>query len=126
MTGAGKCSAWLRRVAGASGCRALIGRPGGVPYTSSLTAVLWGELLVEPKTTKLTIRLPKQDVDFAKSYARAHGMTVTEFIDRYLRRVRALEQQGPAPEVAAISGLVPADAEAEQLYHRHLEEKHGR
>ncbi len=47
----------------------------------------------------------------AKEYARAHGMTVTEFIDRYLRRMRALEQQGPAPEVEAITGLVPADVE---------------
>lgn len=78
------------------------------------------------ETVKLTIRLPSQDVEFAKAYARAHGMTVTEFLDRYLRRMRALEQQGSAPEVEAITGLVPADVDAQRAYRRHIEEKHGR
>ena len=32
---------------------------------------------------KLTIRLPSDDLEFAKSYAKAHGVTLTEVIDRY-------------------------------------------
>jgi hypothetical protein len=78
------------------------------------------------ETTKLTIRLPRQDVDFAKAYAKAHGLTVTEVIDRYLRRMRALEHQEPGAEVAAITGLVPSDVDAEADYRAHLAEKHGR
>lgn len=78
------------------------------------------------ETTKLTIRLPTQDVAFAKAYAKAHGLTVTEVIDRYLRRMRALEQRSPAPELAAITALVPSDVDAKQEHHRHVREKHRR
>lgn len=76
------------------------------------------------ETTKLTIRLPKQHVAFAKAYASAHGVSVTEFIDRYLRRMQALEQYQPGSEVEAISGLIPADVDAEAVYLEHLAEKH--
>ncbi|MEX1033836.1 MAG: DUF6364 family protein [Cellvibrionaceae bacterium] len=75
-------------------------------------------------TTKLTIRLPKQDVAFVKEYARAHGLTVTEVIDRYLRRMRALESHEPAPELDIISGILPSDADLEEEYRRHQLEKH--
>lgn len=79
---------------------------------------------MQPQTAKLTIRLPKTDVDFAKAYAKAHGITVTEVIDRYLRRMRSLEQRSPAPEIAAITGLVPSDVDAEDEYERHLRDKY--
>jgi hypothetical protein len=41
------------------------------------------------ETVKLTVRLPKNDLDFAKQYAQAHRITVTELIDRYLRSLRS-------------------------------------
>ena len=63
------------------------------------------------ETTKLTIHLPREHVDFAKSYARAHGVTVTEVIDRYLRRMQAIAQRAPGRELAAISGLIPHDVD---------------
>lgn len=81
---------------------------------------------METPTTKLTIRLPKADVEYAKAYAKEHGITVTEVIDRYLQRMRALEQQTPGPEVEAISGLIPAEVNVEEEYHQHLMEKHGK
>jgi hypothetical protein len=77
------------------------------------------------QTTKLTIRLPRQDVEFAKAYAKAHGLTVTEVIDRYLRRMRTLDALSPAPALEAITGLVPSDVDALGEYRRHLREKHG-
>ena len=80
---------------------------------------------MDQETAKLTIRLPRGDLEFAKAYARAHGLSVTEFIDRYLRRMRALESHAPAPELEAITGLVPADVDADAEYRRHLAEKHG-
>lgn len=81
---------------------------------------------MDAESAKLTIRLPGRDLEFAKSYARAHGLSVTELIDRYLRRMRALEQHTPALELEAITGLVPADVDAETEYRRHIWEKHGR
>ena len=77
-------------------------------------------------TTKLTIRLPAQDVDFAKRYARAHGITVTEVIDRHLRQLQALEGYRPSPELETITGLIPADIDARAEFHEHHLGKHGR
>lgn len=74
---------------------------------------------METDTIKLTIRLPRQDVEFVKAYARAHGLTVTEVIDRYLRRMRALPDAEPSPEIDAITGLVSAGADVEREYRDH-------
>jgi len=81
--------------------------------------------VIETDTTKLTIRLPRQDVEFAKSYAKAHGLTVTEVIDRYLRRMRALEEQTSSPELDFVTGLVPPEVDGEEEYRRHLSDKHA-
>jgi hypothetical protein len=78
------------------------------------------------ETTKITIRLPRQDVEFAKAYAEAHGLTMTEVIDRHLRQLRALERHSPSAELEAITGLLPSDLDAEQAYRDHLVEKHSK
>jgi hypothetical protein len=82
--------------------------------------------MANAETTKLTIRLPRRHVEFAKAYARAHGVTVTEVIDRYLRRMQALEQQTPSAELSAITGLVPADINVDAEWRRHVVQKHAR
>ncbi len=76
------------------------------------------------ETTKLTIRLPRKDVEFAKGYAKTHGITVTEVIDHLLRRLQAVQRTGLHPEVEAISGLVPSDVNARSEYHEHLLRRH--
>jgi hypothetical protein len=81
---------------------------------------------MQDKTAKVTIRLPRRDVEFAKAYAKAHGLTVTEVIDRYLRRMRAREQQALSPELDAITGLIPNDVDAEDAYRSHIIDKHSR
>lgn len=80
---------------------------------------------MEADTTKLTIRLPREDVEFAKAYAKAHGLTVTEMIDRYLRSLRAASAGELSPEIDAISGLVPSDVDAESEHRLHVRGKHG-
>jgi len=77
------------------------------------------------ETVKLTVRLPREDIEFAKRYARANHLTVTEMIDRYLQRMRTLEPGNLSPELDEITGLVPADVDAEQVRHEHLRDKHG-
>ncbi|WP_459867331.1 DUF6364 family protein [Endothiovibrio diazotrophicus] len=44
----------------------------------------------------MTVRLPREDVEFAKNYSQEHGLTVAEFIDRYLRRMRRIEEGAPS------------------------------
>ena len=43
-------------------------------------------------TAKLTVRLPKQDLEFAERYARARRITVNELVDRLLRSLRDTEK----------------------------------
>ncbi len=76
------------------------------------------------ETAKLTIRLPREDLDFAKTYAKAHGLTLTEVIDRYLRLLRDREHQ-PSAELARVTGLIPAEVDGEAEYQRHIIEKHS-
>ena len=75
-------------------------------------------------TAKLTLRLPKANIEFAKRYARAHHMTLTELIDRHFRRLRSREEGEIHPEVEKFSGLVAPDVDAEAEYHEHLSKKH--
>lgn len=75
-------------------------------------------------TTKLTIRIPVQDALFAKEYAREHGITVTEVIDRYLRQIREIEGYRPSGALDEITGLLPPDIDAEADFHAHQRRKH--
>lgn len=75
------------------------------------------------ETAKLTVRLPKGDLDFAKRYAQAHRITVTELFDRYLRSLRG--GSGVIhPEVEKISGLIPPEVDARAEYREHALGKH--
>jgi hypothetical protein len=74
-------------------------------------------------TAKLTVRLPKGDLEFAKQYAQEHRITVTELIDRYLRGLRAGTGAIRA-EVEDISGLIPPDVSARAEYREHILSKH--
>jgi hypothetical protein len=76
------------------------------------------------ETAKLTIRLPREDLDFAKTYAKAHGVSLTEVIDRYLRSLRDREHR-PSAEVVRVTGLIPVDVDGEAEYRRYLVEKHN-
>ena len=78
------------------------------------------------ETVELKIRLPKKDLEFAEWYAREHQITVAELIDRYLQRLQNPPRIPIHPDVEAITGLVPAEVDAEALYHEHLLQKHSR
>jgi hypothetical protein len=75
--------------------------------------------------TKLTVRLPDENLEFLKRYAKEHDTTVTDVLDRYLTRMRAVEtERAHHPKVERLSGLAPCDADARALYHEHLLDKH--
>ena len=58
------------------------------------------------ETAKLTLQLPKQDLEFAEQYARARRITLSELIDRYLRRLRSRN----SAQSRSGSGRAEADA----------------
>jgi hypothetical protein len=68
---------------------------------------------------KLTVRLPKESLEFAKQYAAAHRVTMTELVDRYFRALQGVA--GPIhPDVERISGLVPPDVDVQAEYQEHF------
>jgi hypothetical protein len=75
------------------------------------------------ETVRLTVRLPKRDLAFAKQYAQAHRITVTELIAQYLRSLqtgtRAIHQ-----EVERIAGLIPPEVDARAEYREHSRRKY--
>jgi Family of unknown function (DUF6364) len=75
------------------------------------------------ETVKLTVRLPKGHLEFAKQYAQKHRITVTELIDRYLRSLR--DGTGAIrSEVEDIAGLIPPEVSARAEYREHVLGKH--
>ena len=75
---------------------------------------------------KLTVRLPEDSLAFLKKYAADHGLTVTEVVDRYLRRLRAFSSRTRVHErVVRVSGLLPPEVDARDEYATHMAEKHG-
>ncbi len=76
------------------------------------------------ETAKLTIRLPKTNIEFAKRYARAHRLTLAESIDRYFQCLRSQEETVIHLEVEQISGLLASDISVEAEYADHLLKKH--
>lgn len=77
------------------------------------------------ETSKLTVRLPREDIAFAKRYARANGMSVTEVIDRYLRRMRMLDSRAPSSTLDEITGLLPDNIDVQAELEHHQRDKHS-
>ncbi len=78
-----------------------------------------------PNRSKLTVRLPDESLKFLKQYAAEHGLTVTEVLSRFLRRLQEdASEENIHPRVARMSGIVPTELDAEALYHDHLLDKH--
>ncbi len=68
------------------------------------------------KTAKMTVRLPEDELAFAKDYARKHGFSLTGLIHRYLHRLLQAESGDIPMEVRRVTGIVPAQVDARAEY----------
>ncbi|MDO3379758.1 DUF6364 family protein [Geoalkalibacter halelectricus] len=75
-------------------------------------------------TRKLTVRLPEEDIEFAKKYASDHGLTLTQLLDRYLKKLRQAPQGDIHPDILRFSGIIPGDRDMRDEYRDAMEEKH--
>ena len=75
-------------------------------------------------TATLTIDLQAEEVEFLKAYARKQGLTAAEVVADYIRGLRSGAQLAIHPEVAAISGLAPAETDAAAEFKTRLLKKH--
>lgn len=76
-------------------------------------------------TAKMTIRLPRKDLDIAKQYALQHNLSLTGLVLRYFERLRPDETNGIPPEIAAVAGTLPAGIDVRAEYAAAMEAKHS-
>jgi hypothetical protein len=75
--------------------------------------------------TKLTIRLPRDLLEGAKRYAKAHNTTLTRLVSTYLQQLRIQDDPlADAPIVRRLSGTLSPDVSIDD-YTTYLEEKYG-
>ena len=75
--------------------------------------------------TKLTVRVPRDLLEEAKRYAKAHNTSLTRLVSAYLERLSS--QDDPlvdAPIVRRLSGILSKDVSVDD-YYTYLEEKYG-
>lgn len=75
-------------------------------------------------TRKLTVRLPEEEIDFAKTYAARHGLTLTDLIDRYLKQLRRQPEGDLHPDILRFSGIIPGHLDGRDEYRNAMEDKH--
>jgi len=72
---------------------------------------------------KMTIRLPVSELEFAKSYAKRSGFSLTALVSRYLARLQSLTKGEVPHEIKTIAGLVPPEVNARAEYRAHRARK---
>ena len=66
---------------------------------------------------RMTIRLPAVEIEFAKSYAREHGLTLADLVRRYFQLLQKSQQQEMPLEVSMIAGIIPPHIDARDEYY---------
>ncbi|MBM3891191.1 MAG: hypothetical protein FJ388_18930 [Verrucomicrobia bacterium] len=75
-------------------------------------------------TTELTVKLPAEEIEFLRAYAKQHGLSVSDLMERYVQKLRSSTRGSIHPEVEQITGLVPDEIDAEGAYRQHVLGKH--
>jgi len=75
-------------------------------------------------TARLTVRLPPAELDFAKSYAKKNGLSLTALILRYFERLKQTETHDIPKEVESIAGIIPQNISVKSEYSAYIENKH--
>ena len=74
---------------------------------------------------KLTVRVPRDVLEGARDYAKAHNTTLTRLVSEYLRQLSIPHDPlAGAPSVRRLSGVLSAEASVGD-YRQYLEEKYG-
>ncbi len=76
------------------------------------------------KSAKLTIRLEVDELEFARTYAREHHISLTALVHRFFSQLRRAQDAGVPAGLEGIAGLVPPDTDAREEHVARLLEKH--
>ncbi len=77
---------------------------------------------------KLTLRLPKKEIEFLKQYSQKHGVSVTSLITQYCEMLHPKDESPLDSRIDEIRGLIPLpdkNKKGPSEYFDYLEKKHG-
>lgn len=75
--------------------------------------------------SSLTLDLHPEKAELLRSFAGAHGLTVSQLVGRFANGLRTVGPASIHPEVLALTGLVPTDWDSQDNHRQHLLQKHG-
>jgi hypothetical protein len=75
-------------------------------------------------TTRLTINLPKSEIDFLKKYARMNNISVSNLIDRWIKILKAKSTPAIHPDIEKFTGIIPADIDVDKAITEYIMTKH--
>ncbi len=75
---------------------------------------------------KLTLRVNARLIEQAKAYAARHNTSVSQLVEAFLQNLDDQDESEHTPLVRQLTGLLPADLDAEKAYQDYLDEKYGR
>lgn len=75
--------------------------------------------------SSLTLDLHPEEAESLRSFAGAHGLTVSQLVGRFAKGLKTVGPASIHPEVLALTGLVPADWDAQADHRQYLLQKHG-
>lgn len=73
----------------------------------------------------LILDISKSELDFVKTYAEALGISVSELIERYIKRLEMISNSTIDAEIEKVSGILPHDVHASDEYMNYLMQKHS-
>lgn len=74
---------------------------------------------------RMTIRLPADELVFAKACAKEHGFTLAGLVHHYFETLAQKEKGRIPTEVAEIAGVIPSDVDVRDDYYAAALRKHS-
>jgi len=77
-------------------------------------------------TSRLTVNLPKSEIDFLKNYARTNKISVSNLIDRWIKILKSKSKlKSPIhPDIEKFTGIIPADIDVDKAITEYIMTKH--
>lgn len=75
-------------------------------------------------TSRLTVDLPVNDIDFLMQYAKRNKTTVSRLMDRWIKNLQAKQKPAIHPDILKFTGIIPGDIDIDKAIMDHVMEKH--
>ena len=75
-------------------------------------------------TSRLTLSLPKSQIDFLKKYARMNKISVSNLIGRWIKSLKAESKPTIHPDIEKFTGIIPADIDVDKAITGYIMAKH--